>query len=109
MTGELKADASEAEKTSYQALNAEKAELKRQLNELLDKIADKVLDKDLFLREAKHTMLLAPLSEKKKFYEILAKKLENGESFEIIDGDTDTIERSSFAAAMEWIQELKNM
>ena len=44
----------------------------------------------------------------KDFNDCLAKSFEDGKAMEIIDGDSDCIERCSFTAVMQWVQKLKN-
>ena len=68
-------------------------------------IEDKVLDSELFLREMKQTMLVegAAQTTKTQFQEVLAKRFEAGFAIEIIDGDSDIIERDSLLGVFNWI------
>ena len=55
---------------------------------------EKVLDSDLFLREAK--IYVAASGDKvtqANFNEVLSQTFEDGNALEIIDGDTDNIEK----------------
>ena len=73
-------------------------------------IEDKVLDSELFLREAKQYFLLPEnkeTSSRATFNEVISQNFEDGQAMEIIDGDIDQIERTSFAAVLEWVQEQK--
>jgi len=45
--------------------------------------------------------------EKKKFYDTLSERFEDGRAVEIIDGDSDNIERDSFKSVMEWVHMLQ--
>lgn len=64
-----------------------------------------VLESELFLREAKQLMLTAEFEEhRSKFYSVLARSFEDGNSVEIIDGDIDQVESVSFMEVISWVQ-----
>ena len=64
-----------------------------------------VLESELFLREAKQLMLTAEFEEQRsKFYSVLARSFEDGNSVEIIDGDIDQVESVSFMEVISWVQ-----
>ena len=74
-------------------------------------VEDKVLDSELFLREAKCYYLLKDnmgSKQHKKFNEIISKDFEYGRAMEVIDGDIDQIEVTSFEAVLNWVHEKKN-
>ena len=52
-------------------------------------------------------MLSASENERTQFHEVLSRNFENGQPLEVIDGDTDLIERASFSAVIDWVQALK--
>ena len=42
--------------------------------------------------------------KQKEFNDVLSRNFEDGTAMEIIDGDIDSIEKTSFTAVMEWVQ-----
>ena len=74
-------------------------------------VEDKVLDSDLFLREAKCYFLLPDNKDGKehaKFNRVLSKDFEHGRALEVIDGDIDQIEITSFEEVLDWVHKLKS-
>ena len=66
-------------------------------------IEEKVLDSDLFLREAKKYVATKDYDTRAKFNKILSQTFEDGVALEIIDGDIDSIEITTFNAVIKWV------
>ena len=73
----------------------------------MSNIEEKVLDSDLFLREAKKYVGTLHRNQRSQFYKVLSKSFEDGNALEIIDGDMDSIETSTYLAVINWVYEIK--
>ena len=74
----------------------------------MSNIEEKVLDSDLFLREAKKYIASEGKVNQAEFNKVLSQTFEDGNALEIIDGDIDSIEISTFTSVISWVQSLKN-
>ena len=74
------------------------------MKQVMSNSKDKVLDSDLFLREAKkYVAVFGDEVLKAKFNEVVSQTFEDGNALEIIDGDTDSIEKSTFTSVIKWV------
>ena len=53
-------------------------------------------------------MLSRPPYEQKRFYDKIAQNFEDGQAMEVVDGDIDCVENTSFSNVMEWVQKKMN-
>ena len=88
-------------------LFSEKKQIMAQMDQVRLNIEEKVLDSDLFLREAKKYIAYKDRATQEKFIEVLSQAFEDGNALEIIDGDIDCIEISTFTSVINWVQNLQ--